>query len=252
MNPDLPAGDPESQWMWHESYRDMQKNMYRTNYADMTHGREVCMKSDFPSGYGGHIPCLRFDIMHKNTEFDRSLALRRADVSRDAFPSFKDQKDGIPTFCRKPCGAKKNPTLYAIPGDGTTTYVRPPYGQTRPIREIPSYRSVPGTLQKAYSSPALQSGASGVLGGSRHVSMPEAQPSPMGQEFAKTPYPREPAESSEYSSPSGKQMQRTVTSANEEAQRQAMPTEQEILMDQMRSPQFSTAPDEVQEFAMGY
>jgi hypothetical protein len=243
MNPDLPAGDPESQWMWHEAYRDMMKNMYRTNYSDMTHGREVCMKSDMPSGYGGHIPCLRFDIMHKNTEFDRSLALRRADVSRDAFPSFKDQKDGIPTFCRKPCGAKKNPTLYAIPGDGTTTYVRPPYGQTRPIREIPSYRSVPGTLQKAYSSPALQSGASGVLGGS-------------SSGFAKTPAPPQmrgmEATDSQLSSPNARQMKQSVASANEEAFEQTMPDQQQILMEQMRSPQFSSGPDEIQEFNPGY
>eukprot|EP00929_Paragymnodinium_shiwhaense_P018293 TRINITY_DN1285_c0_g1_i1.p2 TRINITY_DN1285_c0_g1~~TRINITY_DN1285_c0_g1_i1.p2 ORF type:complete len:120 (+),score=23.17 TRINITY_DN1285_c0_g1_i1:78-437(+) len=102
--------DPALQWKWHEAYRDMSKNMYRTSYTDMTHFREVNVKSNYPAGYGGHIPLVRHDILHRNTEFDRKLACMRADPSRDAKPSFEDQICGVPTITKFPCGAPKNPT----------------------------------------------------------------------------------------------------------------------------------------------
>lgn len=242
MNPDLPAGDPENQWMWHESYRDLHKNMYRTSYSDMVHGREVCMKSDYPSGYGGHVPCQRFDILHKNTEFDRTVHLRRSDPSRDAHPSFKGQKDGIPTITMKPQGAKRNPTFKALPGDGTTNYCRAPFGQTRPVREVPTYRNIPATLQKASSSPALRSGAEAALAGSRHVSMQDQGSPNMGMGSPNM------GMGSPNMGSQGQMLKNSVKDANEEARRQIMPTEAEILQEQMRSPKFSDARNEILEF----
>lgn len=67
-------------------------------HQDMSHGRETYARSflvarriranllwlilspfptfdagDYPAGYGGHIPSIRFDVLHRNTAFDRRL-----------------------------------------------------------------------------------------------------------------------------------------------------------------------------------
>merc|ERR1719436_1963957 len=93
----LNTGDPKTQHQWHETFRDSAKNMFRTSYADMSFGREVAVKSDLPSGYGGHVPSIRHDILFRNTAFDRTTSIRRVDPCRDAFPSFEDHIAGIPT-----------------------------------------------------------------------------------------------------------------------------------------------------------
>merc|ERR1740121_2065344 len=95
-------GDQSS---WHESFRDHTSNMYRTSYQDMSHGQEVAVKSDFPSGYGGHVPSFRHDVLFRNNAFDRDCEQRRHDPRREAFPSFQDQISGIPTFTNRPRGA---------------------------------------------------------------------------------------------------------------------------------------------------
>jgi hypothetical protein len=147
------VGDLSTQWQWHEEFRDIAKNMYRTSYSDMVHGREVSVKSDFPAGYGGHIRSLRFDVLCRNSSFDRTQAMNRANPSRDSFVSFQDQLEGIPTYCMKPCGAKKVPSAGAIlKGNACST----PWAQTLPLNHAPSYRSAPtSTLRASRSMSAL-------------------------------------------------------------------------------------------------
>ncbi|CAK9036421.1 unnamed protein product [Durusdinium trenchii] len=151
----LVAGDPSKQWEWHEAYRDLFKNMYRTTYSDMSHGRETYVRSDLPAGYGGHIPSIRFDVLHRNTAFDRKMALLRTDPSRDAMPSFKSNLDGVPWYTKHPCGARKNPTKGVVPHNGTTTMLKPPWGILTGKRDPLNYRAVPATMKRALSSPAV-------------------------------------------------------------------------------------------------
>mmetsp|Transcript_22836 Transcript_22836/g.44389 ORF Transcript_22836/g.44389 Transcript_22836/m.44389 type:complete len:226 (-) Transcript_22836:94-771(-) len=150
------AGLPATQWEWHEAHRDLAKNMYRTSYSDMSHGREAHVRSDYPSGYGGHIPSLRHDVLHRNTSFDRSATLRRNDPSRDSHPSFLDQISGIPTVTKFPSGARKNPTSGVVQHDGTTTTLKPPWGVlTHKTRQPLNYRFPPPNMRRTASSPAL-------------------------------------------------------------------------------------------------
>jgi len=217
--------DPAKQWEWHEAHRDMAKNQYRTSYTDMVHFREVHVKSDYPSGYGGHIPSIRHDALHRNTAFDRQQVLRRNDPSRDAHPSFRDQISGIPTWCAKPQGARKNPSYGVVPHDGTTTNIISPWAVLKSVRPVPSHRNVPTTLARTRSlptlgasltrQPAVNMGASPIEGASSmsgQLKMPQEVPS---------------------ESPGGGKIQRTVSMANVEANQQRMPSEQEMLMDEM-------------------
>eukprot|EP00747_Dinoflagellata_sp_TGD_P166221 gnl/TRDRNA2_/TRDRNA2_188679_c0_seq1.p1 gnl/TRDRNA2_/TRDRNA2_188679_c0~~gnl/TRDRNA2_/TRDRNA2_188679_c0_seq1.p1 ORF type:complete len:221 (+),score=32.53 gnl/TRDRNA2_/TRDRNA2_188679_c0_seq1:51-713(+) len=216
MKADLPAGDPDTQWKWHEVHRDLQKNMYRTSYSDMIHGREVHTQSDFPAGYGGHIQSLRCDVLHRNTAFDRHKAMVRNDPHRDSFVSFKDQRDGLPTYCKNPGGARKVPTYKVHPRDpvnpNNAAFVRSPWGCTMPVNRLPSYRTFPKTLDPNWgrrSMPSLQTAGSAMAqegGGSRGF---EEMPSPM------------------------RQMNRAVSNANEAAAQSRMPSEAEILREQM-------------------
>mmetsp|Transcript_38785 Transcript_38785/g.91203 ORF Transcript_38785/g.91203 Transcript_38785/m.91203 type:complete len:167 (-) Transcript_38785:185-685(-) len=154
MNADLTTGDISSQWIWHETYRDAVKNQYRTAYMDMSNGRETAVKNNYPSGYGGHVPLLAFDVLFRNTSVDRKLALMKMNPSRDTLPDFQPQKDGIPGITKFPRGSRHNPTKGAIPSDGTTTFVRAPYGQQVVQREPPSHRTIPATLMRSRSAAA--------------------------------------------------------------------------------------------------
>lgn len=223
--------DPARQWDWHEAHRDMSRNMYRTSYTDMVHFKEVNVKSDYPAGYGGHIPCIRHDILHRNTQFDRQQVLRRNDPSRDAHPSFRDQIAGIPTFCAKPQGAKKNPSFGVVPHDGTTTNLISPWAVVRPIQAVPSYRNVPTTLKRARSTP--------MLGGSQRVN----QAALMGGQIVASPanasayaqpeytMAEEPQQSPQGAAPD--RLQRQVNYANAQSSQQRMPSEQEMLEEEM-------------------
>lgn len=133
-----PVGDLATQWHWHTTFRDTSKNMYRTTYMDMIHGREVAVKSDMPSGYGGHVPQVAHDILFKNTEFQGTLEERQLDPKRDSFPCFTQQKDGAPAYA-------KNTAHENIPTFGTLPDVRvqPPWAITPPIHEVPNYKTVP-------------------------------------------------------------------------------------------------------------
>ncbi|EER13809.1 hypothetical protein Pmar_PMAR000972 [Perkinsus marinus ATCC 50983] len=118
--------DLSSQWHWHQAFRDTVKNMYRTNYHDMVNLREVAVRSDFPSGYAGHVPVVKHDILFKNTKLwqDFQHEFNREDVSpvgvsctaqddmrefrmTDRLPAFGGQKAGVPQYCQNPRGANK-------------------------------------------------------------------------------------------------------------------------------------------------
>jgi len=123
------TGDLKTQWKWHETFRDSAKNMYRTSYTDMIHGREVCVRSDYPSGYGGHVPSLRHDILYRNEGFDRTRKLQNNDEGRDSFPSFEKQISGAGATTVKTT-AKVDPK-------------RTPWALTLPIRNPPTFRTTP-------------------------------------------------------------------------------------------------------------
>jgi len=222
--------DPAKQFEWHEAHRDVAKNQYRTSYSDMIHGREVACKSDYPSGYAGHIPNLRHDILFRNTNFDRVQALKRADPSRDAHPSFQDQIQGIPTWCAKPQGAKKHPTFGTIPHKATTGTVRPPWGVVKPVVEPPTYRVMPSTMMRTRSMPQLRrtQEASGALSASGRAALtnPQNMAAAMDQMATEQPAPQP-------TSPTSDRLKKSVNLANAEAMRQRMPTEAEMLMQEM-------------------
>lgn len=217
--------DPARQWEWHEAHRDLAKNQYRTTYTDSSHFKEVNVRSDYPSGYGGHIPSIRHDILHRNTQFDRNQALKRNDPSRDAHPSFRDQIAGIPTWCAKPQGAKKNPTYGVIPHDGTTTNIISPWAVVLPVKAVPSYRNVPTTLQRSRSMPGIggRSNQAAMSAGVAAVTSPAASTGQMPRMPMAEPQP----------SPNADRLKRTVSMANEQSNQQRMPSEQEMLMDEM-------------------
>jgi len=227
-------GDVNTQWDWHESYRDMTRNQYRTTYADMVHFKEVNVKSDYPSGYGGHIPLVRHDILFRNTAFDRQQALRRNDPSRDAHPSFKDQIAGIPTWCAKPQGAKKNPSWGVIQHDGTTTNLISPWAVVRPVKPVPSFRNVPTTLTRTRSLPGL--GASrvnqaAVTAGTAAVNASTtASPGPL---FAEQAQDVPMVEQSPLADGGADRLKRSVSIANAQSSQQRMPSEQEMLMEEV-------------------
>eukprot|EP00434_Breviolum_minutum_P034718 symbB.v1.2.030732.t1/scaffold3495.1/size92607/2 len=135
---------------WHETYRDFVKNMYRTSYNDMARNREVHVKSDMPSGFGGHVPSVRHDVLFRNTAFDRAQEALRNDPNRDARPSFQDHIAGIPTT-PLPRGARKPPSFGVVPHDGTTTMLKPPWGVVT-TRNFPlSHRCPPPTMAEGTS-----------------------------------------------------------------------------------------------------
>ena len=212
------AGDPAKQWEWHEAHRDAMKNMYRTSYSDMSHNREAHVRSDFPSGYGGHVRSLRFDVLHRNTAFDRNVALQRGDPSRDAFPSYEMQIAGMPSVTQFPCGARKNPTKGVVPHSGSTTNPKPPYGLLTGSRKL-NQRTMPPTFRThtmgaSASSPALGVGRSMMMASqsAQQMAPPEMRDGP--------PSPNE-------------HVRRTVTTANRDAQEGRYPTEAEVLAEQM-------------------
>lgn len=229
------CGDPGEQWEWHEAYRDQAKNMYRTSYMDASHNREVHVKSDMPSGYGGHIQSLRHDVLHRNTAFDRNNMLARQDPSRDALPSFVDHIAGIPTATQYPQGAKKRPTFGVIPHNGKTTMPRVPWGQQVAYHRDPlNHRFTPPTMTRVQSSPILSSqrmntaamnaGALVASGGSAANGSADLSPHP-GEDVTPPSMPKV--------SPTSAQLRRTVTTANETAMRGRMPSESEVLAEQM-------------------
>jgi hypothetical protein len=195
-------GDLSTQWEWHETFRDTSKNMYRTSYNDMVHGREVSVKSDFPSGYGGHISSLRHDVLFRNTAFDRQVAMMRNNPSRDGLPSFADHIEGIPTYCKNPRGSKKVPTAGTIP----RSTCKPPWAVTLPLKDIPTFRTTPTAANRSYSAPGIRS-----MGGR----------APLGASAMGSTMPM---------STSPPQMEQHIAEANERAQQTMGLSERDLLL----------------------
>ncbi|CAD7927165.1 unnamed protein product [Amoebophrya sp. A25] len=130
-------GDLSRQWEWHSTFRDAAKNMYRTNTFDGLHMRENCVRSNYPSGYGGHVPQLKHDMLHLNTAQYEKMKLASVDPGRDTFPSFKQQKDGQATFSQQ--AQASTPTFGTLPD----VRVQPPWAITPPICTVPSFRVTP-------------------------------------------------------------------------------------------------------------
>jgi len=249
--------DPALQWKWHEAYRDMNKNMYRTSYTDATHFRETYVRSDFPAGYGGHIPSIRHDILHRNTEFDRKQACMRQDPSRDSMVSFNDQISGVPTVTKYPCGAKKNPTKNVSLHDGTTRPLAPWGITVNASREMPNQRSIPATLLRARSTPMLQQAGSRMAGGGDSSGSSPArlqqqkqqqqqqqqwqQQEDYGYQQDQQGFERPPSSGRGPQqrgpggpSPTNDGLRQSVDFANAEAMRGRVPTEAEVLREQMQ------------------
>jgi len=203
---ELHTGDMDTQHEWHEAYRDMMTNMYRTSYQDMVHGREVSVRKDLPAGYGGHIPSLRHDILFRNTAFDHKQATLRSNFGRDVFPSFSEQLSGVPSHTEYPRGKRKPETAGTIPD----TRVKPPWALTMNIREPPTSRAQVGKMTDALQAPlptARERRNTSALRAAHSLTANETMP------------PKSGVSSARYA----------VAKANEESVRQRMPTETEIL-----------------------
>merc|ERR1712232_38369 len=135
----LTTGDMQTQKDWHMAYKDLANNMYRTSYQDMIHGKEIAVKSDMPSGYGGHIPSLRHDVLFKNTEFDRMRGDLKKDFGRDTMPSFCEQNSGLPCMTPNPRGRPQPPTHKTIPT--YSNYVKPPWALTTHLNQPLTHRT---------------------------------------------------------------------------------------------------------------
>merc|ERR1712217_171848 len=193
--------------------RDHAKNMYRTSYSDMSHFREVAIRSDFPSGYGGHIPSLRHDVLFRNTAFDREIIMRKNDPSRDVHPTFEHQITGIPS-CKNPRGSKSAPSYKVVPHDGTTTEPKPPYGRLMNRTRTPlNHRHTPPTMRRTMSTPQMAGAA--LMGSSRGMDEPTNL-------VETTNFPPTP----------GTRLQNTVARANEEARQGSFPSETDMLYEQ--------------------
>lgn len=217
LAPDLPTGNPETQHQWHEAYRDMMQNMYRTSYKDMIHGREVSVKNDMPAGYGGHVPSLRHDVLFRNTAFDRKHASLRTDMGRDTLPSFEEQNLGIPAVTKLPRGKRKPPTAGTVPN----VLVKPPWALTMSLQEPPNFRTTPNSLSGSMSARSSARGVSGLSLQKR----PNTVAVSVGQQLAS---PGEFDSSIPKSAES--RLRFDLREANASANERRLPTEEEVLL----------------------
>lgn len=218
----LTTGNPDTQHEWHETYRDTMQNMYRTSYKDMIHGREVAVKNDMPAGYGGHVLSTRHDVLFRNTAFDRKSDMLRTDPARDVMPSFREQNDGVPSSTHFPRGRKKPPTAGTVPD----ALVKPPWALTSSIRVPPTFRTSPPGSARSQTTPRGVSSSSwaGMSGGQRTNTAAMTAGQSMSQAAAAVDIDVPPQSARE-----NRGLHFAVASANEEAARHRMPTEEEIL-----------------------
>jgi len=230
--------DPARQFEWHEAHRDLTKNMYRTSYTDMIAGREIHVKSDFPSGYGGHIPALRHDVLFRNTGFHRTQTVNQMAPTRDSYPSFDDHIKGIPTVTELPRGARKPPTFKAFPHEAPLKTNVAPWGLTQSNRKFLCYRTVPPSMSmsRSRSTPALQNRANEAAQSAGSLLFPggtngQLGASPGGRRQRGDEYAMDDPSSGSYTG--SERLRRNVDRANEKAQDERMPSEAEILAAQM-------------------
>jgi hypothetical protein len=107
--------DIGKQKKWHETYRDLQRNQYRTTYYDMILNREVAVKSTKPSGYGGHVANVGADVLFNNTAFAQMQQELKEDEYRERLPDFDYQLSGLPVHTANPRGAKAFKTAKTLP-----------------------------------------------------------------------------------------------------------------------------------------
>mmetsp|Transcript_72446 Transcript_72446/g.125611 ORF Transcript_72446/g.125611 Transcript_72446/m.125611 type:complete len:228 (-) Transcript_72446:170-853(-) len=213
----LRTGNPETQTDWHNTYRDMINNMYRTSYQDMIHGREVSVKNDYPAGYGGHVPSIRHDVLFRNTEFDRMHESLRSNPARDVFPSFREQNEGVPAHTRFPRGVKTPPSAET----GPNVLVKPPWALTLTLREPPTFRtSPPGTARPMSTPRAFQSPRSARVNAAAVTA---------GQSLTFN-VDRSPSDTSDF------KLARAVESANATAKQATMPSEEAIFRQSVNAP----------------
>lgn len=181
-------GDMATQWDWHHAFRDGTQNMYRTTYQDMIHAREVYVQSSFPSGYGGHNPRIRHDVLFRNGQFDKNQTLAQTDVSRDSMPSFQANIDGVPGFCFNPCGAKKVPGYKSVQRDGLLC----PWAITKVLQPPPGYRRPPpmtSALKRSTQERLRQTGQQSLRHVASEPSLAPPSPAPASPVAAKPPTP---------------------------------------------------------------
>merc|ERR1711920_33715 len=159
-----------------------------------------------------------------------------------------DHIAGRPTHTKNPKGAKQAPTYGVVPHDGTTTMLRPPYGQLVSDRNALNHRNRPPSMRgsRPQTSPAMPlsarpqtSPAFSLADGSGTSRSNAAAMSASGVMLSA----RGPAQIVSNTAsqplvdaqPQSDQLRNTVSMANEEAQRCRMPTETEILAKQLGS-----------------
>ncbi|OEH74055.1 hypothetical protein cyc_06056 [Cyclospora cayetanensis] len=103
--------------------RQKDPNMYRTSYNDMCKGLEVCVKSDFPSGYGGHVPTVRHQVLFRDSPEALAIAARAKDPTRDSFGDFAANINGIPYLTKNAKKKTEGPSAGYFP----PTLVQPPW-----------------------------------------------------------------------------------------------------------------------------
>ncbi|CDJ45041.1 hypothetical protein ETH_00007000, partial [Eimeria tenella] len=134
-------------------------NMYRTSYNDMCQGREVSVQSDFPSGYGGHVPVVGHQLLFKNCKEVLEIKKREKDPSRDSFGGFEANKMGYPYLtkgAKGPPGAPQGRTLLehyrGLPGPRRGP-PGAPEGPRRCLWEILAFGVFVGPQRRATGAP---------------------------------------------------------------------------------------------------
>jgi hypothetical protein len=92
----VPGKNLDDQWRWHPTFRDQFFMMYRTSYQDQILGREIVPARSHPSGYTGHQPRVRHDILFRNCEYDEYEEQLASDPHRWKHGDFTAQLKGLP------------------------------------------------------------------------------------------------------------------------------------------------------------
>lgn len=143
----------DTQLQWQRPYWDEVVNKYRTSTGDMMAGKEVVVKNDYPCGYQGNAPAIKFDMLYRNTSFDETQLQREKDPKRDAYPisEYKKvkarmdpiySKDEVPDTCPTLGTIPKNRGPLGGPALLTTPWAHwgPNYNASGPVRPVLTMR----------------------------------------------------------------------------------------------------------------
>uniref|UniRef100_A0A0G4HBA1 Uncharacterized protein n=1 Tax=Chromera velia CCMP2878 TaxID=1169474 RepID=A0A0G4HBA1_9ALVE len=134
------------------------ENAYRTTYQDLCNHAETAVRSDYPSGYGGHVPSVRHDVIFRNTNFDQSLNSRKC-PERDHLPDFNTVKTGVPTFTKNPKGLEEPPKAGTIPT--INALLTAPWATMKPLRDPPRFRNAAAAARPLITQWATRKAAAG-------------------------------------------------------------------------------------------